>query len=193
MLMPVSFRLASLEDTPRILQIYRPYVEETVISFEYNAPGAEEFRRRMEGIMQVYPCIVAEQDGDIIGYAYANRQAERAAYDWSANLSVYLDEAQTAKGVGKRLYTGLIRLLQLQNVQNVYGLIVDSNKRSLAFHEHMGFKRIGMYNSIGYKMGEWQDVSIYELHIGEHPNPPLPLLTLHDLDKLAVADILSNL
>lgn len=191
--MDVTFRLAQPQDAPRILEIYRPYVEDITVSFEAETPALDVFTQRMRGIMAAYPYIVAEQGGVIIGYAYATRYHERAAYNWSAGLSVYMDGSFKAKGVGSRLYTGLMRILALQNVQSVYGLIVDSNKRSLAFHERMGFERIGLHHNVGYKLGEWHNVSIYERHIGSHPNPPQPFIPIPQLDAGEVAGIIGSI
>lgn len=191
--MDIIFRLAQPADAPRILEIYRPYVEDMAVSFEYEAPSLAAFEARMEGIMRVYPYIVAEEAGRVMGFAYATRHAERKAYDWSANLSVYLDAAVISKGLGKRLYNGLIALLRLQNVQNVFGLIVGSNERSLAFHERLGFQRVGLYRNMGYKLGEWHSVSVYQLPIGGYPNPPQPLLPLPRLDAAGVEAILQQM
>ena len=87
----LGFRRAKLSDAERLLEIYSPYVIETAITFEYDVPSVEEFRGRIEDISSEYPYIVCTYKDEIIGYAYAHRHMERAAYQWNAELSIYLD------------------------------------------------------------------------------------------------------
>ena len=187
-----QLRFASKQDAPRLLKIYRPYVEDTDITFEYEVPTVAEFAQRIEEITSFYPYLVCEQNGRIIGYAYAHRQAERAAYQWNAELSVYLDTACLQKGIGKVLYGALIELVRLQHVCNVYGCITSPNPRSERLHEKMGFRRIGVFHDTGYKLGCWHDVVWYEKCIVNPALPPEPLLNISKVDPQIVAEVLQR-
>lgn len=155
----IMIRPARLEDASEILKIYEPYIKKTTITFEYEVPSLEEFRGRMTGIIGAYPYLVCEADGKILAYAYAHRFHERAAYQWDAELSVYVEEEHTGLGMGKALYHALMELLKLQNVKNAYALVTSPNERSEALHLGMGFRLEGLNRETGYKMGKWLDVS----------------------------------
>lgn len=125
-----TMRMAVMEDAPEILAIYEPYIRKTTITFEYEVPTVEAFRQRMAGILGAYPYLVCEMDGKIAAYAYAHRFQERAAYQWNAELSVYVDENCTGMGMGKALYQALIEILKCQNVKNAYALVTSPNEKS---------------------------------------------------------------
>ncbi len=180
--MEYVIRKATLEDAQAILDIYAPYIRNTVITFEYEVPSLEEFRRRMEGIMEFYPYLVCEMDGRIVGYAYAHRYGERAAFDWSAELSVYLDTSYLGKGIGRRLYEELIRCLRRQNIKTVYALVSTPNAASEALHEKLGFRLTGTFEKIGYKLGRWCDLTYYEKEIGNREDVPEPILRCTDVE-----------
>ena len=112
------FRFATEGDAEEILGIYKPYIENTTITFEYEVPAVEEFRERIRETLEKYPYIVCTYDGKIIGYAYAHRIWSRAAYQWDVELSVYTDGNYAGNGIGKKLYKILIEILKLQNVVN---------------------------------------------------------------------------
>ena len=118
----ITLRQARLEDAQAILDIYAPYIRNTNITFEYEVPTLPEFRKRMEEIMEGYPYLICEINGAAAGYAYAHRYKERAAYQWDAELSVYLDERYARRGIGRAFYTALMEILKEQNVRNVYGM-----------------------------------------------------------------------
>lgn len=185
-------RLATPDDCNEILDIYAPYVADTTISFEYVVPTAQEFRGRMEGIMRVYPYLVCEEGGRIVGFAYASRFKERASYDWDITLSVYFSPGHTARGLGGRMYACLERLLRLQNVQNMYGYIDSSNAHSHRFHAKQGFRQIVVYEKVGYKLGRWLDSTGFVKFIGAHETPPRPFIPFPELDGDAVRDILAG-
>lgn len=119
----ITVRSATLGDAERILEIYDYYVKNTAITFEYTTPTLEEFRGRMEKIMQKYPYLVAEKDGVIAGYAYAGAFVGRAAYDWSCETSIYLDKNARKCGIGKTLYTALEKELKEMGILNMYACI----------------------------------------------------------------------
>lgn len=168
-------RLARLEDAPELAAIYAPYVRNTAVSYEYEPPNSEEFRRRMDGYMHAFPYLVAELDGKICGYAYAAPYGVRAAYGWSMELSVYVAQNCRKSGVGKQLYTVMEKLLKEQNVVNLYaqiaGVAVEDEyltHDSVKFHEAMGFTLVGRMHNAGYKFGRWYDMLTLEKHIAPH-------------------------
>ena len=167
----IVIRLARQEDAEAIAAIYAPVVRETAISFEVEPPSAEEMARRLDDTMPSHPWLVAERNGEVVGYAYAHRFAERAAYAWSVETSVYL--AATARGqrVGHRLYDALIEVAIAQGYRQAIAGIRLPNPASVGLHESFGFRRIGLYERIGWKMGEWHDVGWWQrsLHVGDGP------------------------
>lgn len=175
----IIIRNAKLDDAAILLEIYRPYVENTAISFECEAPSLEEFINRMNKVKQRYPYIVAEKDGEIVGYAYASAFHSRAAFDWCVETTVYVREDQRKSGIGKKLYVELEKLLAKQNVLNLYACIAYTenpdehlNNNSVEFHEHFGYRLIGVFEKCGYKFGCWYDMVWMEKHIGEHKDNP---------------------
>ena len=157
--MSVRIRFADPErDAARILAVYAPYIERTAVTFETEVPGAEAFAARVAGIAEAFPYLLLEIDGELAGYAYAHRQAERAAYQWNAELSIYLAEGFVHRGLGAPLYALLMRLLQMQGYVNLYACITASNAGSIALHERMGFAQVGRFPDTGYKFGRWHGV-----------------------------------
>ena len=178
----IIIRNAKLHDATILLEIYRPYVEKTAISFECETPTLEEFINRMNKVKQRYPYIVAEKDGEIVGYAYASAFHSRAAFDWCVETTVYVREDQRKAGIGKKLYVELEKLLAKQNVLNLYACIAYTenpdehlNNNSVEFHEHFGYRLIGVFEKCEYKFGRWYDMVWMEKHIGEHKDNPLPV------------------
>lgn len=187
----MKLRLATQEDVPALLAIYKRYIP-TNITFEYALPSEEEFSRRVESISSFYPYLVAADGESVLGYAYAHRIAERAAYSWGAELSIYLHPDAAGKGLGKRLYRTLIELLRLQGVRTVYGLVASPNPRSEALHQSMGFRLMGVQKNAGYKNGRWIDLLWFEKPIAPYDLEPIPLVPAHLLPPAAVQNILSK-
>ena len=185
-----QLRFASKQDAPRLLELYRPYVEKTNITFEYEVPTVGDFEHRIAEISSFYPYLICEQGDRIIGYAYAHQQAERAAYQWNSELSVYLDNTCLQRGIGKVLYSALIELVRMQQFCNVYGCITSPNPPSEHLHEKMGFQRIGVFRDTGYKLGRWHDVVWYEKSLAERTSPPEPLKSIHEVDPEIVSRVL---
>ena len=194
----LRIRTARLSDAPALLKIYAPYVEKTAITFECTVPDIEEFAARMRATLRRYPYLVAERGGEIVGYAYAGPFGSRAAYDWAVEMSIYLREDQRHRGTGKRLYAALEAVLRAQNIQNLYACIGEPQgaddeyltDNSIRFHEHMGFRRIGVFTRSGCKFGRWYNMSWAEKLLMEHPEHPEPVIPFPQLDKALVADIL---
>lgn len=176
----MKIRFAEISDAPSLLAIYSQYIE-TAITFEYSLPNASEFEKRIENIIETYPYLVLEEDEKIIGYAYAHKYMERAAYQWNAELSIYLDKSHVSKGFGKKLYLVLIEILKAQGVKTVYSLITSPNIKSEKLHRSLGFRNVGMYHNVGYKSGEWRNVSIFEKQIGEYSINPNPIVSIKEI------------
>lgn len=187
----VVFRTAQLEDAQELLDIYAPYVEETAITFEYEVPSVEEFQERIQHTLEKYPYIVALQDEKIVGYAYASAFHVRAAYDWCAEVSIYLDRNMRHCGIGKQLYAELESILRQMNILNVnacigYPEVEDEylTKNSVGFHEHMGYKMVGEFHRCGYKFNRWYNMVWMEKMLNDHPNNPKPILNFNNLKRL---------
>lgn len=171
-------RLAIKQDAVQILDIYRPYVENTSISFETDVPSHDEMETRIDRVLHENPWLVYEEKNTILGYAYASKHRERAAYRWSIDISIYVRKECRGKRIGKALYTSLLSLLKLQGYCNAYAGICLPNESSVGIHEYFGFKKIAQYNKAGYKFGQWHDVGWWELFLKHHspePTEPIPL------------------
>lgn len=175
-------RFAAAKDAAELLEIYAPYVTGTTVSFEYEVPAVEEFRRRVEETSARYPYLVWEEDGALLGYAYAHPYAARPAYQWSAELTVYLRQGVSRRGLGSRLYGALMELLRLQGVRNVYGCVTAENTASVAFHHALGFREAGRFSQAGYKLGRWLDVLWLEKAIASGGEPQ-PLVSFPQVDR----------
>ena len=171
-------RFATLEDAQAILDIYTPYVLTTSISFEEVVPSLDEFKQRMQTVLETYPWIVYLRQGRIIGYAYASAFNPRSAYDWTIQTSVYLDESSIGLGIGNRLYVALLDCLSYLGYVNAVALIVSPNEKSEKLHRSLSFKPGPLIKRIGYKLGSWHDLHWFVLALREHsdhPNRPKPL------------------
>ena len=146
----MEIKFADKNNSAEILNIYAQYID-TPITFEYLLPTEHEFAQRIENINAQYPYLICIEDNKIVGYAYAHRQMERSAYQWNAELSIYLDWDYTSKGLGRKLYSVLIEILQLQGVKTVYGGVTCPNEKSEKLHLSMGFNLLGIYHNTGYK------------------------------------------
>ncbi|MBR5561319.1 MAG: N-acetyltransferase [Clostridia bacterium] len=177
-------------DAADILALYAPYIEKTAITFETEVPSKESFTRRVMDIAAEFPYLLLEVGGELAGYAYAHRQAERAAFGWNAELSIYLKESFTGRGLGKLLYRLLEQLLEMQGYINFYGVITADNAGSIALHEKMGYKIIGTHERTGYKFGEWHGV--VWMHRRAHENAPRAIIRVHELDRAAVEEKMEN-
>lgn len=161
-IMSTVFRLATLNDAEQIQGIYAPYCS-TPISFELEPPSVEEMQQRLNVVLKQYPWLVCEEAGRILGYAYANFHRERAAYRWSVDVSVYIDQDHHRRGIGRALYTSLFELLRLQGYINSYAGVTLPNPGSVGLHLAMGFEPVGTYSQVGFKYGAWHDVAWYQL------------------------------
>lgn len=154
----MNIRLANSSDAATLLAIYAPYVENTAITFEYEVPTIEEFATRIEKTLEKYPYLVAEEDGLILGYAYASTYYARAAYDWAVELSVYVSQDARGKGVGSMLYDELEDLLDQMGYMHFLACISLPNEASLALHRKRGYQQVAHFPKIGYKFERWHDI-----------------------------------
>lgn len=168
-------RSASTADAARILEIYAYYVVNTAITFEYEVPTLCEFRERVKSTLERYPYIVIEEDGEIVGYAYAGPFKERAAYDRSCEVSIYLDRDSRGKGYGRALYEELEKRLASRGILNLYACIASPIEEdeyltddSERFHARLGYERVGEFHQCGYKFERWYNMVWMEKLIGEH-------------------------
>ncbi|WP_085833176.1 GNAT family N-acetyltransferase [Clostridium merdae] len=186
----MALRFATPEDAPRILAIYAPYILNTCITYEYTVPTLEEFEERIRNISKKMPYLVYEQeDGTILGYAYAAPHMTRAAYQWDAELSIYMNEQNHRSGVGTILYKALIALLKEQGYINLYALISVPNEPSVGFHRSLGFEQVGIYPHTGYKLGRWNDIAILEYCTQPELGHPVPTKSIHDLPQKRINEI----
>ena len=178
--MTATIRLAAEGDAEGILAIYAPIVRETAISFEVEPPDVNAMRRRIADTLAHLPWLVCERRAEILGYAYAGTHRTRAAYQWSADVSVYVHAHIRRSGVGRALYTSLLRLLDLQGFYNVYAGITLPNPASVRLHESLEFQPVGVYRAVGYKLGAWHDVGWWHLALRPHAVPPVDFGQIQD-------------
>jgi phosphinothricin acetyltransferase len=166
----VKIRDACAADVPALLDIYRPNVTDTAVSFELEPPSLDEFAARVAHAQSQWAWLVAEHDtGMIAGYAYAGAFRTRAAYQWSAETSAYVHANCRGQGVGRQLYRALLRELAAKGYCNAYAGIALPNDASVALHKAVGFEPVGVFRRAGWKFGRWHDVSWWQLALGAAP------------------------
>ncbi|MBI5916263.1 MAG: N-acetyltransferase [Bacteroidetes bacterium] len=171
----LTIRLITESDASEVLEIYKPYVLDTIISFEYEVPTLEEYLQRIKTHTAEYPWLVCLQGDKIIGFAYASKHRYRTAYQWSPESTVYLSPEVHRKGIARILYATLFSMLRYQGYFNVYAGVGLPNEKSVGFHKAAGFEEIGIFRKVGYKHGHWHDTHWFQLHLAEHiQHPPIP-------------------
>jgi phosphinothricin acetyltransferase len=150
-------------DAAAICGIYNYYITNTVITFEEEELEPAEMEARIRDITASYPWFVWEDDGELLGYAYAHKWHERAAYRFSAEDSVYLRHNVLGRGIGRRLLGRVIADLRKTNIRVLMSVITMPNERSVALHENLGFTKAAEFRGIGYKLNQWLDVGYWEL------------------------------
>ena len=159
----VTIRAAKLRDAAAIASIYNHYVANTIITFELHPVSAREMKARIKFIIGMYPWIVAELRGEVVGYAYANKWKERAAYQHSTETTVYLRPDSTGRGIGRLLYAKLIADLRAAGCHAIIGGIALANAASVGLHEAMGFRKVAHFEQVGRKFDRWIDVGYWQL------------------------------
>ena len=187
----VVIRVAAVEDAEKLLQIYAPYVINTAITFEYEVPTVQEFRKRICHILKRYPYLVAEKNGELLGFAYASAFHERAAYDWAVETSIYICMNRRKMGIGRKLHDCLEKLLKEQGILNLNACIAYPRsedeyltKNSVEFHTHLGYRLVGEFYQCGYKFNRWYNMVWMEKQIGEHVSNQPAVKSLEDIRDL---------
>lgn len=168
-------RDATADDAAACAAIYGTYVAETPATFETEPPSVDEIARRMADCQAGHAWLVAEQDGRVTGFAYGTRWAERPAYRWACEVSIYLDRSTVGAGVGSALYTVLLDRLVERGLHVAYAKVAQPNEASNALHERFGFRRVGLLERVGFKLGGWHDVAILQrdlVPVGVTPDEP---------------------
>lgn len=190
----LRIRLASTDDADGIRAVYAPFVD-TPVTFEEEVPSCETYRERIECICEKYPCLVAEEGGRIVGFAYAHELRERIAFQWNAELSVYLAPTTQGQGMGSRLYAALIELLRLTGIKAVYGVVTSPNPASERLHRAFGFALMGVQPHAGFTCGAWHDVAWYVREIApfeDAPAPPAPFPTYASAHPDQVSEVIAQ-
>ena len=185
----IIIRMAAIDDAAAMLDIYAPYVRDTAITFEYDAPSVQEFSDRIRHTLERYPWLLAEENGSIIGYAYASPFKARRAYSWAVETSIYVAKNARGRGAGRLLHNALEDLLRRQGILNMCACIAvphgDAdeylNDSSMRFHEHMHYRLVGRFHKCGCKFGRWYDMVWMERHIGEHAENPDPIKPIGEI------------
>lgn len=161
-------RIIEPGDIEAITAIYNYYITDTTVSFEEKPVTVDEMEGRVDKVLAAgFPWLVAVEDGNVIGYAYACQWNVRAAYKYSAEASVYLSYMHTSKGWGTRLYERLFEELRKISVHTVIGGVALPNPASVALHERLGMEKVAHYKEVGYKFGQWIDVGYWQKKISE--------------------------
>lgn len=188
--MTYTIRPATADDGAACAAIYAPYVE-TAVTFEYPAPDAAEMSRRITNTMSAYPWLVCERDGKVLGYAYAHRFRERAAFDWAVEMSIYLSRELQGSGIGGALYSAVIEMLAAQGYVNAIGIVATPNHPSERLHEKCGFHRLFEMEKIAWKFGAWHNMAYYGLRLNHpdgDPGRPVPFPELDEDYVLRVCE-----
>ncbi len=186
------FRRVREDDAVQILAVYAPYIIDSAVSFEYEVPSESEFKQRIRTISAEYPYFVCVSDDQIIGYAYAHRHMERAAYQWNAEISIYIQQGFTGKGLGKTMCQTLIEILRLQGIRNVFSCVTIPNEQSVHLHHSMEFSTEGIFPDAGYKCGKWQTIAWFRKNISPYTNEPAPFLPISRIDQRLIDEILEK-
>jgi phosphinothricin acetyltransferase len=176
-------RLAGSGDAAAVAAIYAPYVTGASTSFEYEPPDPAEMAARIASTLTCTPYLVFESGGAILGFAYASKHRERAAYQWSVDVSVYVEGRAHRRGVGRALYESLFALLRLQGFYTAHAGITLPNPASIGLHEALGFRPVGVYRSVGFKHGGWHDVGWWQLPLRERTGTPAPPRALAEVQR----------
>lgn len=185
-------RAAEAKDVNRILEIYKPFIEKTPITFEYSVPSLETFRKRFERITEQFPWLVCEVDGEVAGYAYVELPFERAAYQWNADIAVYIAPNYQRMKIASAFYKCIEQILKLQGYYHLYACITETNETSLYFHRALGFREFANFKKSGYKMGRWHDVIWFEKQLQKYETTPRPPVKCSELPEKQVQEILER-
>jgi phosphinothricin acetyltransferase len=174
-------RLLNTSDYIEVHKIFSHYVSNSYVTPESNIPDFSGFERKLKNIIEYYPFLVCEQDGQIVGYTYATKYRVTSGNQWSVETAIYIAENFHGKGYAKTLYENLFPILTLQNFVNVFAGIVLPNDKSVSFHKKMNFKEAGVFKNGIYKFDRWHDVQWMQLKLREHVQNPASTRSVHDV------------
>ena len=188
-------RVATAADVPAILDIYAPYILNSTATFEYDVPCLRSFTQRFSDITAQFPWLVWEEQGEILGYAYASRPYERAAFSWCAEPSVYIKPSAHRRGIATKLYAALEAILKDQGYQVLYALITEENTPSVALHRSLGYRHSVTFPHCGFKFGRWLGLIWMEKRLisVETPNSLPTPFGKYCQDVQRICDILDSL
>ena len=162
--MNIMIRNVKPEDATAIADIYNHYTKNTIITFEEEEISESDMAERVKNVISDHlPWIVAESDGEILGYAYAAKWKSRSAYRYTVESTIYLEPDKVGHGVGSMLYKELISRVKQDNMHAIIGIIALPNPSSVSLHEKFGFKRVAYFKEVGTKFGKWIDVGTWQL------------------------------
>lgn len=167
-----SIRVATVADASAFAEIYGPFVRDTYVTFEEEVPSTEEMAARIERVLSTHPWLTAEDDGKVLGFAYASPHRDRLGYRWAVDVAVYLAPEGQGRGLGRALYGALLPILREQGFAVAYAGIALPNEASVGLHEAMGFRRVALYRNVGFKAGAWHDVGWWGLDLLPRESPP---------------------
>ena len=178
-----TIRVAQPSDADAVAAIYAPIVRDTAITFEVEPPTPQDMAGRITATLPTHPWLVAEQDGRVIGYAYAGKHRERAAYRWSVDVSAYVDAQARRNGAGRALYEKLIAILKQQGFHAAFAGIALPNDASVGLHQAVGFTPVGIYKDVGFKLGQWRDTGWWRLALSDDAGAPAEPLAFAALSR----------
>ncbi len=183
--MSATIRLATPSDAADIRQVYAPIVSDTHISFERSVPSVDEIAARISKTLAQYPWLVCEIGGRLAGYAYASAFRARYAYQWTTETTVYVHPNFQRRGVSRALYHSLVAILRAQGYCNAVGVIALPNQASIRAHEALGFRKIGVFENVGFKAGNWRHTGWWQLALRPMPEAPQPPRSISELAREA--------
>jgi phosphinothricin acetyltransferase len=191
----IGVRAASRADAEQLLAIYTPFVisEDAAISnvsFELEAPSLAEFSERIVAFSTRFPYLVAEREGELLGYVYCHPYRERMAYQWSVEVTIYLAPQAQGMGLGRVLYEAMEEILRLQGITMLYSCITLGNDHSIEMHAALGYRLIGTFHASGYKNGKWLDTVWMEKLLQECPPQPQNIRGWHEIEQEKLDTIL---
>lgn len=188
----MEVRLATETDGVAVQAIYAPIVADTAISFELDPPTATEMCRRIGERLPLHPWLVAEEAGEVLGYASAGPFSGRSAYRFSVETSAYVAAPVRGHGVGRALYRSLLALLTAQGFTQALAGIALPNAASVSLHERAGFRQVGVYRRVGWKLERWHDVGWWQVQLASDEAPPARLLSVTELEPGALRTALAS-
>lgn len=159
----MGVRNVRVEDAADIAEIYNYYIEKTTVTFETMEVSADEMSERLQQISANYPYLVYEDEGKVVGYCYAHQWKEKAAYQFTAEVTVYVAPQRRNGGIGRELMQHLLRECKAAGLHSLIACITVPNDESVRFHQNFGFRQASYFHQVGRKFGEWIDIYDFEL------------------------------